>query len=66
MRLVHNGSSHGLPLSQVDVFVLDVVQVGDELMERLAVDDEAGDALGVVGDDVGRALFLAGITNLEC
>ena len=29
-------------------------------MEGLSVDDEAGDALGVVGDDVGRPLLLAG------
>jgi hypothetical protein len=28
------------------------------LMERFAIDDEAGDTLGVVGDDVGRALLL--------
>ena len=32
-------------------------------MEGLAVDDEAGDSLRIVGDDVGRSLLLSEKNN---
>ena len=52
--------SHLLPLRQVHVSGLDVGQVGDEVVEGLPVDHQAGHALGVVSHDVGRPLLLAG------
>ena len=55
--------SHVPPLRQVHVSGLDVGHVGDEVVEGLPVDDEAGDAVHVVRDDVGRALLLAEVNG---
>ena len=38
----------------VDVFRVDLFDAADELLESVAVDDQAAHALRIVGDDVGR------------
>ena len=51
--------SHFLPLRQVNVSLLDVIQVGDHLGEGVSVDDQTFHPLGVIGDNVGGSHFLA-------
>ncbi len=51
-------NSHLLSLREVDVSGLNVCEVGDKMVEGLAIDDQTGHAVGVIGDDVGRALLL--------
>ena len=50
---------HLLPLRQVYVSGLDVLKVGNEVMEGLPVDDQAGHTLWVVGHDIGGSLLLS-------
>lgn len=47
----------------VVVAVPNFIQIGDQLVERVAIDDQTGDPFGRVANDVGRSQIIPAVSK---